>query len=175
MSYEQILYEVEDNIATITLNRPERLNAWSDVMSEEVWEATHAADEDPEVRVIILTGTGRGFCAGGDFSGFKSDDPVHLLHKLPRTYDFSRRPDFQSRTAYFPSLSKSVIAMLNGPTVGIGLIHALFCDFRFAANVCEDFLESKRAFAEKRPPQFTGKQPIHVTYRKTAYRKATKY
>jgi enoyl-CoA hydratase/carnithine racemase len=56
------------------------------------------------------------------------------LDKLPRAYDFSRRPDFQSRTTYFPSLSKPVIAMLNGATAGIGLIHALFCDLRFAAE-----------------------------------------
>lgn len=134
MAYEQILYDVKEGIATITLNRPDRLNAWNDVMAEEVWQATHAADADPDIRVIILTGAGRGFCAGGDVTGFKSENPRQLIDKLPRTYDFSRRPDFQSRAAYFPSLSKPVIAMLNGVTVGIGLIHALFCDVRIAAD-----------------------------------------
>ena len=134
MSYEQIQYEVRDRIATITLNRPDHLNAWTDVMSEEVWQASHAADADKEVRVIVLTGAGRAFCAGGDIGGFKTDNPRHLIDKLPRAYDFSRRPDFQSRTAYFPSLSKPVIAMLNGATAGIGLIHALFCDLRFASE-----------------------------------------
>jgi enoyl-CoA hydratase/carnithine racemase len=134
MSYEQIIYRVQDRIATITLNRPDQLNAWTDVMAEEVWQATHAADADEQVRVIILTGAGRAFCAGGDIGGFKSDNPRHLIDKLPRPFDFSRRPDFQSRTAYFPSLSKPVIAMLNGATVGIGLVHALFADLRFAAD-----------------------------------------
>lgn len=134
MSHEQILYEVKDAIATITLNRPERLNAWTDVMAEEVWQAMHAADADPQVRVIVLTGAGKAFCAGGDITGFKSDNPRRLIDKLPRAYDFSRRPDFQSRTAYFPALGTPVIAMLNGATAGIGLVHALFCDLRFAAE-----------------------------------------
>ncbi len=134
MSYEQILYSVKDRIATITLHRPEQLNAWTDVMSEEVWQAMHAADADEDVRVIVLTGSGRAFCAGGDITGFKSDNPRQMLDKLPRPYDFSRRPDFQSRAAYFPSLSKPVIGMLNGATAGLGLVHALFCDLRFAAE-----------------------------------------
>ena len=134
MAYEQILYDVKDRIATITLNRPDQLNAWTDVIAEEVWQATHAADADEQVRVIVLTGAGRAFCAGGDITGFKSENPRQLIDKLPRPYDFSRRPDYQSRTAYFPSLSKPVIAMLNGATAGIGLVHALFCDLRFASQ-----------------------------------------
>src|SRR5579862_7246973 len=134
MDYQQIRYEIKDRIATITLNRPDQLNAWTDVMAEEVYQATHTAAADENVRVIILTGAGRAFCAGGDITGFKSDNPRQLIDKLPRPYDFSRRPDYQSRTAYFPSLSKPVIAMLNGATAGIGLIHALFCDLRFAAE-----------------------------------------
>ena len=134
MSYQQILYEVRDRIASVTLNRPDQLNAWTDVMAEEVYQATHAAAADENVRVIILTGAGRAFCAGGDITGFKSENPRQLIDKLPRAYDFSRRPDYQSRTAYFPSLSKPVIAMLNGATAGIGLVHALFCDVRFAAG-----------------------------------------
>jgi enoyl-CoA hydratase/carnithine racemase len=139
MAYEQILYEVRDAVATVTLNRPEALNAWTDVMAEEVWQAMHAAASDEAVRVIVLTGAGRAFCAGGDVTGFKSagDDgafPRSLLHKLPRAYDFSRRPDYQSRAAYFPAIAKPVIAMLNGATAGLGLVHALFADVRFAAD-----------------------------------------
>lgn len=134
MAYEQILYDVKDRIATITLNRPDQLNAWTDVIAEEVWQATHAADADEQVRVIVLTGAGRAFCAGGDITGFKTENPRQLIDKLPRAYDFSRRPDYQSRTAYFPSLSKPVLAMLNGATAGIGLVHALFCDMRFASQ-----------------------------------------
>ena len=134
MSYEQILYEVKDRIATITLNRPESLNAWTDVIAEEVWDATHKADADPDVRVMVLTGAGRAFCSGGDITGFKSSNPRQLIDKLPRAYDFSRRPDYQGRATYFPALSKPVIAMLNGPTAGLGLVHALYCDMRFAAD-----------------------------------------
>lgn len=134
MAYQQILYDVRDRVATITLNRPEQLNAWTDVIAEEVWQATHVADADSGVRVIVLTGAGRAFCAGGDITGFKTDNPRALVDKLPRAYDFSRRPDFQSRAAYFPALSKPVIAMVNGAMAGLGLTHALFCDLRFAAE-----------------------------------------
>ena len=78
MQFQQILYDVKDRIATITLNRPEQLNAWTDVIAEEVWQATHAADADDNVRVIILTGSGRAFCAGGDITGFKTENPRQL-------------------------------------------------------------------------------------------------
>jgi enoyl-CoA hydratase/carnithine racemase len=138
VAYEQIRYEVRDRVATITLNRPQALNAWTDVMAEEVWQATHAADADADVRVIVLTGAGRAFCAGGDVTGFQSATsssfPRSLIDKLPRAYDFSRRPDYQSRASYFPSLSKPVIAALNGATAGLGLVHALFSDIRIGAE-----------------------------------------
>lgn len=134
MSYQQILYDVRDRIATITLNRPEQLNAWTDIMADEVYQAMHVAAADENVRVIVLTGAGRAFCAGGDVTGFKSDNPRQLLDKLPRAYDFSRRPDYQSRATYFPSIPKPIIGMLNGATAGLGLVHALFCDVRFAAE-----------------------------------------
>ena len=134
MTYQQVLYEVRERIATVTLNRPEALNAWTDVMAEEVWQAMHEAERDDAVRVIVLTGAGRAFCAGGDVTGFKSDNPRQLLDKLPRAYDFSRRPDYQGRASYFPSIAKPIIAMLNGATAGLGLVHALFADVRIAAD-----------------------------------------
>lgn len=134
MSYQQILYDVKDRIATITLNRPEVLNAWTDVIAEEVYQAMHVADADKGVRVIVLTGAGKAFCAGGDVTGFKTSGARHLVDKLPRVYDFSRRAAYQSRATYFPALSKPVIAMINGACVGLGLTHALFCDLRFAAE-----------------------------------------
>ena len=134
MTYEQILYEVRERIATVTLNRPQALNAWTDVMAEEVWTAMHAAERDDEVRVIVLTGAGRAFCAGGDVTGFKTDNPRALLDKLPRAFDFSRRPDYQGRASWFPAIAKPIIAMLNGATAGLGLVHALFADVRFAAD-----------------------------------------
>jgi enoyl-CoA hydratase/carnithine racemase len=134
MTYEQILYEVRERVATVTLNRPQALNAWTDVMAEEVWEAMHAAERDDDVRVIVLTGAGRAFCAGGDVTAFRTDNPRALLDKLPRTYDFSRRPDYQGRASWFPAIGKPIIAMLNGATAGLGLVHALFADIRFAAD-----------------------------------------
>ncbi|MFL6681569.1 MAG: enoyl-CoA hydratase [Burkholderiaceae bacterium] len=134
MGYEQILYDVHDRVATVTLNRPQALNAWTDVMAEEVWQAMHAAERDDGVRVIVLTGAGRAFCAGGDVTGFKNEHPRALLDKLPRAFDFSRRPDYQSRAAWFPAIDKPIIAMLNGATAGLGLVHALFADIRFAAE-----------------------------------------
>jgi enoyl-CoA hydratase/carnithine racemase len=134
VTYQQILYDVRDGIATITLNRPEQLNAWTDVMADEVYAAIHGAGADENVRVIVLTGAGRAFCAGGDITGFKSDNPRQLIDKLPRSYDFSRRPDYQSRATYFPSIPKPIVGMLNGATAGLGLVHALFCDVRFAAE-----------------------------------------
>jgi len=134
MTFQQILYEVAEQIATITLNRPEAMNAWTDVMAQEVWDAMRAADQDADVRVIILTGQGKAFCAGGDIGGFSTDNPRGLVDKLPRSYDFSRRPDYQSRATYFPAISKPIIAMINGAAAGLGLAHALFADVRFAAE-----------------------------------------
>jgi enoyl-CoA hydratase/carnithine racemase len=69
MAYETILYEVADQIATVTLNRPTKLNAYTATMGREIVEAVRRADDDGEVRVIILTGAGRAFCAGADISG----------------------------------------------------------------------------------------------------------
>src|SRR5450432_3549911 len=66
MAYDEILYSAESGVATVTLNRPERLNAWTGVMHREVKAAMRAAADDPAVRVIVLTGAGRGFCAGAD-------------------------------------------------------------------------------------------------------------
>lgn len=134
--YQQILYEVSDAVATVTLNRPEALNAWTDVMAEEVWQAMHAAARDDAVRVIVLTGAGRAFCAGGDVTGFKGadQDPRQLITKLPRPYDFSRRPDYQGRASYFPAIGKPIVAMVNGAAAGLGLVHALFADVRIAAD-----------------------------------------
>jgi enoyl-CoA hydratase/carnithine racemase len=138
MPFEQILYGVSERVATITLNRPEALNAWTDVMADEVWRAMHEAEQDDTVRVIVLTGAGRAFCSGGDVTGFKGPydkvGPRQLIDKLPRAFDFSRRPDYQSRASYFPAIGKPIIAMLNGATAGLGLVHALFADLRFAAD-----------------------------------------
>jgi enoyl-CoA hydratase/carnithine racemase len=135
VSYEQILYEVAEKVATITLNRPDRMNAWTPIMERDVRDAMMAAAGDDNVRVIVLTGAGRAFCAGADMEALKGLDPndIRRAQNLP-PFDMNRRPDWQTRYGYYPSIAKPVIAMLNGAAAGIGLVHALYCDLRFAAD-----------------------------------------
>jgi enoyl-CoA hydratase/carnithine racemase len=150
MTYEQILYEVQDRIATVTLNRPERLNAWTPVMEREVRAAMTEATADEVVRVIILTGAGRGFCAGADMSGLnqasqstaKNSSPTERL-AATRAEAYASGPikggldlpqAFSYRHAYFPTVPKPIIAALNGPTAGVGLVAALYADLRFASQ-----------------------------------------
>jgi enoyl-CoA hydratase/carnithine racemase len=135
VTYQHILYDVSDKIATITLHRPDRMNAWTPIMERDVRHAMEAASADDNVRVIVLTGSGRAFCAGADMDALKGLDPddIKRAQSLP-PFDMNRRPDWQARYAYYPSIPKPVIGMLNGATAGIGLVHALYCDLRFAAD-----------------------------------------
>jgi enoyl-CoA hydratase/carnithine racemase len=143
MTYEQIQYDVADRIATLTLNRPDRLNAWTPVMENEVFHALQEADSDDIVRVIILTGAGRGFCAGADMQNLDavaSDPKVaeKLKAQLAAGPGGSQRADvradYQKTYSYFPSISKPIIGALNGPTVGLGLVISLYCDIRIASD-----------------------------------------
>jgi enoyl-CoA hydratase/carnithine racemase len=135
VSYQQILYEVAEKVATITLNRPDRMNAWTPIMERDVRHAMEAAASDDNVRVIVLTGSGRAFCAGADMEALKGLDPddIKRAQSLP-PFDMNRKADWQTRFGYYPSIPKPVIGMLNGATAGIGLVHALYCDLRFAAD-----------------------------------------
>ncbi len=150
MAYEQIVYEVQDRIATVTLNRPERLNAWTPVMEREVRAAMTEATADEAVRVIILTGAGRGFCAGADMSGLnqasqsaaKGSSPAERL-AATRAEAYASGPiqggldlpqAFSYRLTYFPTVPKPIIAALNGPAAGVGLIVSLYADLRFASQ-----------------------------------------
>ncbi len=132
---EHILYDVADRIATITLNRPDRMNAWTGTMEREVRAAMMQASQDDGVRVIVLTGAGRAFCAGADMGVLQTLDPndIRADAGMP-AFDMNRRADWQTRYAFYPSIGKPVIGMLNGATAGIGLVHALYCDVRFAAD-----------------------------------------
>src|SRR4051794_35128134 len=104
MNYQEIIYEVADSIATVTLNRPEKLNAWTGQMGKEVRAAMAAADGDSTVRVIVFTGAGKGFCAGADMSllaeivdsGGLPKDADHALRHRPAGHESERvPPDFQ--------------------------------------------------------------------------------
>lgn len=141
MGYEQILYEAKDRIATVTLNRPEKLNAWTAVMGREVRQAMDEAARDESVRVIILTGAGRGFCAGADMqllSDIVDAGAVREGDERPArpaaSGDESVRADFRGPYAYFPTVPKPIIGALNGATAGLGLVIALYCDLRIAAD-----------------------------------------
>jgi enoyl-CoA hydratase/carnithine racemase len=133
--YQHILYEASDGIATITLNRPDRMNAWTPIMERDVRNAMETARDDDKVRVIVLTGAGRAFCAGADMDALKGLDPADIrrAENIP-PFDMNRRADWQTRYGFYPSIAKPIIAMLNGATAGIGLVHALYCDLRFAAD-----------------------------------------
>jgi enoyl-CoA hydratase/carnithine racemase len=128
MSYEQITTETADGVLTITLNRPDRLNAWTPTMGRELIAAFDAADADDDVRAIIVTGAGRGFCAGAD------------LQAGGATFDYREREDAIPRdgggqfTLRVFDCTKPVIAAINGPAVGVGATMTLPMDIRIAAE-----------------------------------------
>ena len=141
MPNQETLYNVADRVATITLNRPDKLNAWTAVMESEVKAAVRDAERDENVRVIVLTGAGRGFCAGADISllstvatkGLDSAQRARAVQPQGGTVE-GIRADFQKKYSYFPAVTKPVIAAINGPIVGLGLVIALYCDLRFASD-----------------------------------------
>lgn len=134
MAYEEILYAVEGGVATITLNRPDRLNAWTGVMHREVKAAMRAASDDPAVRAIVLTGAGRGFCAGADFEVLQGVRAGGTAAGAEAPFDPAAGPDFSKTYSYFPAVPKPIIAAVNGACAGIGLVIALYADMRFASD-----------------------------------------
>ncbi|MES2987365.1 MAG: enoyl-CoA hydratase-related protein [Pseudomonadota bacterium] len=119
--YEQILFAVDDSIATITFNQPDVMNLWSAVMENEVRAAIADAVASAQVAAIVLTGAGRGFCAGADLRpGAK---PVQL-ELGPGEHRFS----------FLENCAKPLVAAINGPAAGVGLSIALYCDFRYMAE-----------------------------------------
>jgi enoyl-CoA hydratase/carnithine racemase len=131
MSYQEIRYEVAARIATITLHRPERLNAFTHVMRDELVAAFSAADADDEVRAVIVTGAGRAFCAGADLSAGST------------TFDYAKREGLTAKThrdgggrvtLRIFEMKKPVICAVNGPAVGIGATMQLPMDIRIASS-----------------------------------------
>jgi enoyl-CoA hydratase/carnithine racemase len=131
MEFEQILYEVEDHVLTITLNRPERLNAFTATMGKELIEALDAADADDSVRAIVITGAGRGFCAGADLEGGGSTFDWSERHAAGE--EVPRDGGGRISLRLFECV-KPVIAAINGPAVGVGITMTLPMDVRLAAE-----------------------------------------
>ncbi|NLB18860.1 MAG: crotonase/enoyl-CoA hydratase family protein [Syntrophomonadaceae bacterium] len=131
MKYEQIKYDVTDRICTITLNRPERLNAYTEFMRDEMIDAMNRAEADDNVRVIIVTGEGQGFCAGADLGSGGSSF----------TYDDVSEEDHRDGGGILAlrifQLKKPIIAAINGPAVGVGLTMTLPMDIRIASNTAK--------------------------------------
>jgi enoyl-CoA hydratase/carnithine racemase len=134
MIYEQIRYDVSDRVATLTLDRPEKLNAWTPRMEEEIRDAMSAAAADEGVRVIVLTGAGRGFCAGADMALLAAIRAERGAGAPPPEAAGPDRTGFSRRHAYFPTIPKPIVAAVNGPAVGLGLILTLYCDLRIASE-----------------------------------------
>ena len=131
MSFQEIRYEVADHVLTITLNRPDRLNAFTPTMGRELIEAFDRADADDDVRAIIVTGEGRGFCAGADLGG--GGEHVRLARPAGRRTRSRATAAARSRCASSSS-TKPVIAAINGPAVGVGITMTLPMDIRLAAE-----------------------------------------
>jgi enoyl-CoA hydratase/carnithine racemase len=120
---ETVLYTVEDGVARVTLNRPKALNSWTPELGRAYFDRLQEADEDLGVRAIVLTGAGRGFCAGADFD------------YLREVEESGSQPEPDSRPQSLPrSMRKPVIAAINGPCAGLGFVMAMMCDIRFAAR-----------------------------------------
>lgn len=136
--YEEILYELDDPTAVISLNRPDQLNAWTPQMARELRHAFAEAEKDERVVGIILTGAGRGFCAGADMGRLQSISQGDRQSPSGSTTadpgDETMDAGFRQVTTYAASLRKPVIAAVNGPCAGIAVPIACFCDMRFASE-----------------------------------------
>jgi enoyl-CoA hydratase/carnithine racemase len=132
MSYEQILFAKDGHVATITMNRPAKLNAYSETMVHEILAAFADARDDDNIRVVILTGTGRGFCAGGDIGRDFQYPARYRGHRLESMLEM--RENMHALIRFLYRFDKPVIAAVNGAAVAGGLTLALACDFRIAAE-----------------------------------------
>ncbi|ABW68052.1 enoyl-CoA hydratase-related protein [Desulfosudis oleivorans] len=126
MSYKTILLDINDSVATITLNRPEAMNAWNPAMSRDLGHALAALDKDDTVRAVVITGAGRAFCAGADLSG------------AAEAFDAENREDVRAALA-FPAvmpyqIRKPVLAAINGHAIGVGITFSMTCDIRIVAE-----------------------------------------
>jgi 2-(1,2-epoxy-1,2-dihydrophenyl)acetyl-CoA isomerase len=132
MRYAQILFEKTGAIATVTMNRPEKLNAYSETMVHEILGALSDVRDDDAIRAVILTGAGRGFCSGGDISRDFQYPARYRGHRMESMLEM--RENMHALIRFLYRFDKPVIAALNGAAVAGGLTLALACDFRIAAE-----------------------------------------
>ena len=121
---DAVLYETRDNVALITLNRPDRLNAWNGDLASGYFGSLDAAAVDPDVGAIVVTGAGRGFCAGAD---------MDVLQGIDNGDGADDGPVERRDARYAMTIPKPIIAAVNGACAGLGFVHAVACDVRFAA------------------------------------------
>ena len=141
-TYEEITLEIDDPVATITLNRPEKLNALTDRTMQELRHAMAAAEASEQVVGIVLTGAGRGFCSGVDMASLQRIEEAGETSAMADEAaveradpgDANMGPDFRSGFGYLMTVRKPIIAAVNGPCAGLGFSLAMFCDMRFAAE-----------------------------------------
>jgi enoyl-CoA hydratase/carnithine racemase len=139
--YDEILYDVKDPVATIHLNRPDRLNALTYGMLEELRHALAQAEQDERVVGIVITGSGRGFSAGMDMQSLGATAAGQTVRQRgaraalqAEPGDRSMGPDFQVTWGYLLTIRKPLVAAVNGPCAGLSFVIALLCDLRFASE-----------------------------------------
>ncbi len=141
--YEHILYEIDGRVATITMNRPDTLNALTSLMQAEIRHALDTSERNEEVIGTVLTGAGRGFCSGVDMTelgelskaGKRSGSSFDHLKADPGNPD--NDPNYKSSPGYFLGLRKPLVAAINGACAGLGFSYATFCDMRFMDRKAE--------------------------------------
>lgn len=132
MEFEQVIYAKENQTALITLNRPAKLNAYSELMVHEIIAALADARDDDNVRAVIITGAGRGFCSGGNISSDFQFPTRYRGHAMESMLEM--RENMHQLVTFLRRFDKPTIAAINGPAVAGGLTLALCCDFRIAAQ-----------------------------------------
>ncbi|HEY6273054.1 MAG TPA: enoyl-CoA hydratase-related protein [Terriglobales bacterium] len=130
--FAQIVYVKEVHVATVTLNRPKKLNAYSEIMVHEILAALADARDDDEIRAVIITGAGRGFCSGGDIGRDFQYPTRYRGHRMESMLEM--RENMHELVKFLQRFDKPTIAAINGPAVAGGLTLALSCDFRIAAE-----------------------------------------
>lgn len=135
MEFKDTTYQKSERIATITYNRPEKMNAWTPRMFDELRAAIDDAENDLDIGAIVITGAGRAYCSGADMGGLNR---MAQAAEQPATGESATATqaevDGMGRFAFMLSLKKPIIAAINGPAVGMGFANALYCDIRIASE-----------------------------------------